>query len=119
MDELRPRTTIRSVIAILCAAAVLAGVAPGPVPHAEAADWETWPRKPEVPPDLTPKPDTKAIEPARTVDVAQPEPTKKSSSGKSWWLAAGAAVAIGVVIAVAAGGGGGGGGGTTTNPGHY
>jgi hypothetical protein len=119
MDELRPRTTIRSVIAILCAAAVLAGVAPGPVPRAAAADWETWPKKPELPPDLTPKPDTKAIEPDRTVDVAQPEPAKKSSSGKRWWLAAGAAVAIGVVIAVAAGGGGGGGGDTTTNPGHY
>jgi len=111
----RLRTTIKSVVAILCAACFLT-MSLGSVSRAIAADtWETWPRKTTVP-GVAPNPETDANRAAKTEEAAGKEPTKGKSSGTIWWIAAGTAVVIG--IAIAAGGGGGGGGGST-NPGHH
>jgi len=110
------RTTIKSVVAILCAACFLA-MSLGSVSRAIAADaWETWPTKKTVP-GVTPKPDTDANQAAKAGEAEEEKTAKGKSSGTNWWIAAGIAVVIGIGIAIAAGGGGDGGS-TTTNPGH-
>ena len=110
----RPRSTIKSVVAILCAACLL-NMSLGSVSRAIAADaWETWPKKTTVP-GVAPNPETDANAAAKTEEAAGKETAKKKSSGTIWWIAAGAAVVIGIAIAA---GGGGSGGGTSTNPGH-
>jgi hypothetical protein len=119
MHGARFRNMIKSVVAVLCAACFLA-MSLGSVSHAVAADnWETWPKPSPLPPGLTPKPETNALDSGKTGDAAGKETEEKTSSKKLWWLAAGAAVVIGIAIAAGSSGGGGGGGGTTTNPGHY
>jgi len=111
------RTTIKSVVAILCAACFLS-MSLGSVSRAIAADtWETWPKKTTVP-GVTPNPERDANGSANAGDSAGKEMSKGKSSGRNWWIAAGTAVVIGIAIAVAAGGGGGGDGGST-NPGHH
>ena len=110
------RSTIRSVVAILCAASFLA-MSLGSVPRAVAADaWETWPKKTTVP-GAAPKPeaDAYADRAAKAGETAEEKTAKEKSSGTIWWVAAGTAVAIGIAIAIA---GGGNGNGTTPNPGH-
>ena len=110
------RSTIKSVVAILCTACFLT-MSLGSVSRAIAADdWETWPKKTTVP-GVAPNPETDAVEVAKTGEAAGKKTSKGSSSGTIWWIAAGTAVVIGIAIAIAAGGGGGGGGGST-NPGH-
>ena len=100
----RVRTTIKSVIAILCAACFLT-MSLGSVSRAIAADnWETWPKKTTVP-GVAPNPETNANGAATTGEAAGKKTTKGISSGKIWWIAAGTAAVIG--IAIAAGGGGG------------
>ena len=112
----RLRSTIRSVVAILCAACFLT-MSLGSVSRAIAADpWETWPKKTTVP-GVSPNPETDANRSAKAEEAAGKESAKGSSSGKNWWIAAGTALVIGIAIAVAAGGSGGGDGGST-NPGH-
>jgi len=115
----RLRITIRSVVAILCAACFLT-MSLGSGSRAIAADpWEMWPKKTTVP-GVAPTPETDANRAAKAGEAAEKEPAKKNSSGKNWWIAAGTAVVIGIGIAIAAGGGGGGGGdGGSTNPGHH
>jgi hypothetical protein len=114
MRGLRPRTAIKSVVAILSAACFL-NMSLGSVSRAIAADtWETWPKKTTVP-GVAPNPEKDANPVAKTEEAAGKEKGKEKSSGTIWWIAAGAAVVIGIAIAA---GGGGGGGGTSTNPGH-
>ena len=116
MRRPRLRTTIKPVVAILCAACLLA-MSLGSVSRAIAADnWETWPKKTTVP-GVAPNPETEAVEATKAGEAAGKETAKGRSSGKIWWIAAGTAVVIGIGIAIAGGGGGGGGGGST-NPGH-
>ena len=110
------RSTIKSVVAILCAACFLT-MSLGSVSRAIAADdWETWPKKTTVP-GVAPNPEADANRAANAEEAAGKKTTKGISSGTIWWIAAGTAVVIGIGIAIAAGGGGGGGGGST-NPGH-
>jgi hypothetical protein len=106
MRGTRLRSTVKSVVAVLCAACFLA-FAQGAVTQALAAEtWETWPKKPA---------DTEAGGAA----IAGEEGGKKTYAGMSagtiGWIALGTAAVIG--IAIAAGGSGGGGGGSTT-PAH-
>ncbi len=111
------RPTIKSVVAILCAACFLT-MSLGSVSRAIAADtWETWPKKTTLP-GVTRYPETDAAGAAKAGEAAGKKTAKGESSGTIWWIAAGTAVVLGIGIAIAAGGGGGGGGGSTTNPGH-
>jgi len=113
----RLRTTIQSVVAILCAACFLT-MSLGSASRAIAADdWETWPKKTTLP-SVALNPETDANGPGNVEDAAGKKTAKGTSSGKGWWIAAGTAVVIGIAIAFAAGGGSGGGGGST-NPGHH
>ena len=109
------RSTIKSVVAIFCAACFLT-MSLGSVSRAIAADdWETWPKKTTVP-GVMPNPETDANVAVGPGEAAGKNTEKGKSSGTKWWIAAGTAVVIGVAIAIAAGGGEG--GGSTTNPGH-
>jgi len=109
------RSTVKSVVAILCAACFLA-TSLGSVSRAIADEpWETWPKKTTVP-DVAPKPETDATGAAKPGEPPGEKTAKEKSSGKIWWIAAGTAVVIGIAVAIAAGGGDG--GGTTPNPGH-
>ena len=111
-----PPSTGRSVVAILCAACLLA-MSPGSGSLAIAADtWETWPPK-KTEPGVPSKPETDANQAVKAGEAEEKKTAKGKSSGTNWWIAAGAAVVIGIGIAIAAGGGGDGGS-TTTNPGH-
>ena len=106
----RLRTTIKSVVAILCAACFLT-MSLGSVSRAIATDsWETWPKNPN--------PETDANGSGRAGDAAEKKTEKGIFSGKKWWVAVGVAVAIGIAIAAGSSGGGDGGG-TSTNPGHH
>jgi len=117
MRRPRLRTTIKSVVAILCAACFLT-MSLGSFSRGMAADtWETWPKKTTLPPSLMPKPETDAFDAGKTGDTAEKK-QERASSKTAWWVAAGVAVAIGVAIAAGSSGGGGGGG-TSTNPGHH
>ena len=119
----RLRTTIKSVVAILCAACFLT-MSLGSVSRAIAADtWETWPKK-TIETDTwetwpkNPNPETDANGSGRAGDAAEKKTEKGIFSGKKWWVAVGVAVAIGIAIAAGSSGGGDGGG-TSTNPGHH
>jgi len=106
---IRLRSTLKSVIAILCTACFLT-MSIGAVSRAVAADaetWETWPKKPVE----------AGAEDATGAAMAGEEAGKKTYAGMSagtiGWIAAGTAVVIG--IAIAAGSGGSGGNGSTSN----
>ena len=115
MRGIRLRSTVKSVIAIVCATCFLT-LSIGSVSRAVAADtWETWPKK-ETVPGVSPIPETDANQAAKAGEAAEKEPAKGKSSGTYWWIAAGTAVLIGIGIAIAAGGGGD--SGSTANPGH-
>ena len=106
MRGIRLRSTLRSVIAILCAACFLT-MSIGDVSPAVAQEtWETWPKKTVEP----------GAEGTTGAAAAGEEAGKKTYAGMSagtiGWIAAGTALVIG--IAIAAGGSGGGGGGSTT-----
>ena len=109
------RSTVKSVVAILCAACFLTMSLGSVSPAISADDWETWPKK-TTEPGVAPNPETDANRAAKAGEAAGKNTAKGKSSGTIWWIAAGTAVVI--AIAIVAGGGGGGGGGTTTNPGH-
>ena len=118
MRKPRLRTTMKSFVAILCAACFLT-MSLGSASRAIADDtWETWPKKTIVTEPWetwpkTPNPETDANGSAKAKNA-----TKKGIfSGKSWWIAAGTAVVIGIGIAIAASGGGSEDGGSA-NPGH-
>jgi len=111
------RSTIKSVVAILCVACFLT-MSLGSVSRTIAADnWETWPKK-TTESGVAPNPEADANRAAEAGEAAGKKTTKGISSGTIWWIAAGTAVVIGIAIALAAGGSGGGDGGST-NPGHH
>ena len=116
MRGTHPRSTVKSVVAILCAILLLT-MSLGTVSRAVAADtWETWPKKttePGVEVAAAPAPEANGA--AKAGDAAGKNAEKGLSSGTIAWIAVGAAAVIGVAIAA---GGGGGGGGGSTNPGH-
>jgi hypothetical protein len=113
-----PRSVINSFIAILCLVGLLTSMAFGSVSYAVAEDtWETWPKKPVLPPELTPIPEKNVPYTGRPSDASENDKEKKTSSKTLWWVAAGIAAVVGIAIAV--GSGGGGGGETTVNPGHH
>jgi len=96
MSRNRPRSVLKSVVAILCAACFLA-FAQGAVTQALAVEeWETWPKK---------GPETEAGGAAEAGAVAGAKTYAGMSAGTIGWIALGTAVVIG--IAIAAGGGGG------------
>ena len=102
MRETRLRSTVKSAVAILCAACFLT-VSVGTVSRAVAADtFETWPKK-TTEPGVESKQgtDNGAV---MAGDAAGKKTATGLSSGTIGWIAVGAAAVIG--IAVAAGGGG-------------
>ena len=102
------RPTVKSVVAILCAACFLT-MSLGSVSRAVAAEpWETWPKK-TAEPGVEPVPETDGA--AKAGDAAGKKTATGLSAGTIGWIAVGVAGAIGIGIAV----GGGGGGGTTSN----
>jgi len=119
MCKHHPRSVTNSFVAILCVAGLLIGMAFGSVSYAVAQDsWETWPKNPALPADLTPKPEKSVWDTGRPGDESENKTEEKKSSKTVWWVAAGIAAAIGIAIAVGSSGGGGGGE-TTLNPGHH
>lgn len=107
MRGTRLRSTVKSVVAILCAACFLT-MSLGSVSHAVAADtWETWPKK-TVEPGVDAKPAPEADGAAKAGDAAGKKAATGLSSGTIGWIAAGTAAVIGIAIAV-------GGGGSTSN----
>jgi hypothetical protein len=112
MRGTRRWSSLKPVLAILCAVCFLT-TSLGSVSRAVAADeFETWPKKPTGPGvETTPAPGANGA--AQAGDTAGKETSKGLSGGTIGWIALGAAVVIG--IAVAAGGGGGDSGSTTNH----
>jgi len=99
------RSTVKPIIAILCAACFLT-VSLGSVTRAVAADtWETWPKKtaePGIQPPPPPPGDASGA--AKAGEAAGTKTATGMSSGTIGWILAGTAAVI--AIAVAAGSGG-------------
>ena len=109
MRGTRLRTTVKSIIAILCAACFLS-MSLGSVSRAVAADsWDTWPKK-TAEAGVEPKPGTDANGAAKAGDAAGKKAATGLSAGTIGWIAVGAAAVIGIAIAAGSGGGG-----TTSN----
>jgi len=108
MRETRLRSTVKSAVAILCAACFLT-VSVGTVSRAVAADtFETWPKKTTEPSvEAKQGTDNGAV---MAGDAAGKKAESGLSSGTIGWMAVGAAAILGIAI-----GAGGGGGGTTSN----
>jgi hypothetical protein len=105
MRGTRFRSTVKSVVAILCAACFLT-MSLGSVSRAVAADtFETWPKK-TVEPGVEPKPVTDADGAAQAGDAAGKKTSKGLSGGTIGWIAAGTAAVLGIAIAIGSGGGG-------------
>ena len=114
MHGTRLRSTMKSVVAILCAACFLT-MSLGSVFRAVAADtaadtFETWPKK-TAEPGVEPQPAPGTEGAAKAGDAAGKKAATGLSAGTIGWIAVGVAAAIGIGIAA----GGGGGGGTTSN----
>jgi hypothetical protein len=107
MRGTRLRSTVKSVVAILCAACFLTmTMSLGSVSRAVAADpWETWPKK-TAEPGVESKPVPDANGAAQAGDAAGKKTAKGLSAGTIGWIAAGTAAVIGIAIAVGSGGGG-------------
>jgi len=100
----RLRSTVMSIVAILCAACVLT-VSLGSVSRAVAAEtFETWPKK-AAEPGVTPKPPADGSGAATAGDAAGKKTATGLSAGTIGWIAVGTAAVIG--LAIAAGGGSG------------
>lgn len=113
MRGTRFRSTMKSVVAILCAACFLT-MSLGPVSRAVAADtaadtFETWPKK-ATEPGVEPQPAPETNAAAKAGDAAGKKAATGLSAGTIGWIAAGTAAVIGIAIAA-----GGGGGGSTSN----
>jgi hypothetical protein len=107
------RSSVKSVVAILCAACFLT-MSLGSVSRAVAADtWETWPKK-TVEPGVEAKPATDNGA-AQAGDAAGKKTEKGISAGTIGWIALGVAAVAGVVIAVGSGGGSGSSGSTSNH----
>ena len=95
MSRNRPRSALKSVVAILCAACFLT-FAQGAVTQTLAAEeWETWPKKPA---------DAEAGGAAEAGRAGGAKTYAGMSAGTIGWIAAGTALVIGVVIAAGSGG---------------
>jgi len=93
MSGNRPRSVLKSFVAVFCAACFLT-MSLGTVSRAFAAEtWETWPKKPA----------TETNGAAKAGEEAGTKAQSGLSAGTIGWIAVGAAAVIG--IAVAAGGG--------------
>ena len=104
MRGIRIRSTVKSVIAILCAACFLA-MSLGSVSRAVAADtWETWPKKTAEPGVQPPPSPTDASGAAKAGDTAGKKTSTGISSGTIGWIALGTAAVIGIVIAASSSG---------------
>lgn len=105
MRGTRLRFTVKSVVAMLCAACFLT-MSLGSVSRAVAADtWETWPKKtaePGVAPAPAPAPEANGA--AKEGDNAGKKAAAGLSSGTIGWIAAGTAAVIGIAIAAGSGG---------------
>ena len=105
MPGTRLRPTMKSVVAILCAACFLA-TSLGSVTRAVAADtFETWPKK-TTEPGVEPIPPTDGSGAANAGDAAGKQTATGLSSGTIGWIAVGAAAVLGIAIAAGSGGGG-------------
>jgi len=105
MGRTRLRSTVTSLVAILCAACFLT-VSLGDVSRAVAAEtFETWPSK-AAEPGVERTPPTDASGAAKAGDAAGTKTATGMSSGTIGWIAAGAGAIL--LIAIAAGSGGGG-----------
>ena len=121
MRGTRLRSSVRSVVAVLCAACFLTASI-GTISRAVAAEtWETWPKKTVEPGVQPPPPSPPSTPPADATGaaIAGEEAGTKTATGLSagtiGWIALGAAAIIGIAVAA---GGGGGGGGESTTPAH-
>jgi len=108
MRGIRPRSKVKSVIAIVCAACFLT-MSLGSVSRAVAADtWETWPKKTAEPGIQPPPPPPPADASGATSagDAAGKKTSTGISTGTIGWIAAGTAAVIAIVIAAGSGGNG-------------
>jgi hypothetical protein len=115
MRGIRLRSTVKSVIAIVCAACFLT-MSLGSVSRAIAADtWETWPKKTAEPGVQPPPPPADTSGATKAGDTGGKKTSEGVSAGTIGWIALGTAVVVGVAIAAGSGGGG---GGSSTTPTH-
>jgi hypothetical protein len=104
MRGIRLRNTVKSLIAIVCAACFLT-MSLGSVSRAIAADtWESWPKKTAEPGVQPPPPPADTSGAATAGDTAGKKTSKGISSGTIGWIALGTAAVVGVVIAAGSGG---------------
>ena len=106
MRGIRPRSMVKSVIAIVCAACFLT-LSIGSVSRAIAADtWETWPKK-TAEPGITPPPPppADASGAAKAGDAAGTKTATGMSTGTIGWIAAGTAAVVAIAIAAGSNGG--------------
>jgi hypothetical protein len=104
------RSTVKSVVSVLCAACFLT-MSLGSVSRAVAADtFETWPKK-TAEPGVEAKPGTDANGAATAGDAAGKKTATGLSSGTVGLMALGAAAVVGIAIAA-----GGGSSGTNSSP---
>jgi hypothetical protein len=94
------RSTVKSVIAIVCAACFLT-MSLGSVSRAVAADtWETWPKKTAEPGIAPPPPPPTDASGAATAGAAAGTKTSTGmSSGTIGWIVAGTAAVVAIAIA--------------------
>jgi len=108
MRGIRLRSTVKSVIAIVCATCFLT-LSIGSVSRAVAADtWETWPKK-TAEPGITPPPPpppADASGAAKAGDAAGTKTATGMSTGTIGWIAAGTAAVLAIAIAAGSGGNG-------------
>jgi len=105
----RRRSTLKCVVAILCAVCFLTVTLGSMSPASAAEEWEVWPKK-SVQPGVGDSEDSGA---AKAGDAAGKKTWAGLSAGTIGWIALGTAAVIGIAIAA-----GGGGGGSSTTPTH-
>ena len=106
MRGIRLRSTVKSVIAIVCATCFLT-LSIGSVSRAVAADtWETWPKKTAEPGITPPPPPADASGAAKAGDAAGTKTATGMSTGTIGWIAAGTAAVLAIAIAAGSGGNG-------------
>jgi len=114
MRGTRRWSSVKPVIAILCAVCFLT-MSLGSVSRAVAADaFETWPKK-TTGPDGAPIPPASDSGAATAGEEAGKKTYAGMSAGTIGWIALGTAAVIGIAIVAGSGGGG---GGSTTTPTH-
>lgn len=100
MNGNRRRSTLKCVVAILCAACFLTVTLGSMSPASAAEEWEVWPKKP-VQPGVGDSEDSGA---AKAGDAGGKKSWAGLSAGTIGWIAAGTAAVIGIGIAAGSGG---------------